>query len=119
MAEQAMPSHGLARIDPLLIATSAGWTPPDLPAPLTTFVGRDAEIATVSAMLGDPANRLVTLTGPGGVGKTRLALRVVADLRDEFDDGVAFVALDRCRHRGRRPARSAPARTRRPAASPG
>ena len=94
MADHAMPSPNLARIEPLPVAPHAGWTPPALPAPLTAFVGRDAEIAAVSALLRDPAVRLLTLTGPGGVGKTRLALRVAADLRDEVDDGVAFVALD-------------------------
>jgi predicted ATPase/DNA-binding CsgD family transcriptional regulator len=66
-----------------------------LPAPLSALIGRQEEIAAVSALLTDPAVRLVTLTGPGGVGKTRLALAVAAGLeaRAAFPDGIAFVAL--------------------------
>ena len=61
--------------------------------PLTALVGREREIAAITALLHDPAVRLVTLTGPGGVGKTRLALAVASELEREFTDGVAFVEL--------------------------
>jgi non-specific serine/threonine protein kinase len=63
------------------------------PMPLTSIIGREAELATTAALLRDPAIRLVTLTGPGGVGKTRLALQLAADLAPVFADGVAFVEL--------------------------
>lgn len=66
---------------------------PPLPVPLTAFIGREREIASVRERLLDPRTRLVTLTGPGGTGKTRLALEVARGARDAFFDGVTFVSL--------------------------
>ena len=63
----------------------------NLPAQLTSFVGRDEELNRVSKLLGE--SRLVILTGPGGTGKTRLAIETAARLRDEMPDGVWFVPL--------------------------
>ncbi len=65
-----------------------------LPAPLTSLVGAEESVATVAAVLKRPGVRLLTLTGPGGVGKTRLALAAGARLLDEFRDGVFFVPLE-------------------------
>ncbi|MER7367949.1 NB-ARC domain-containing protein, partial [Nonomuraea wenchangensis] len=62
-----------------------------LPAELNSFVGRRREIAEVKRLLGE--GRLVTLAGVGGVGKTRLALRVAFDLRRAYHDGVWLVEL--------------------------
>ncbi len=62
-----------------------------LPAELTTFVGRRRELSEARRLLG--TSRMLTLTGPGGVGKTRLALRVAAEARRTFPDGVWFVEL--------------------------
>jgi predicted ATPase/DNA-binding CsgD family transcriptional regulator len=69
----------------------------NLPAELTSFVGRRSEISEVKRMLS--AARLVTLTGVGGVGKTRLALRVAAEVRRAFADGVWLVELAALRDR--------------------
>ena len=65
----------------------------NLPRHVTTFVGRVAEIADCVSLLNDPACHLLTLTGPGGVGKTRLAVEVGVRMTDIFADGVYFVPL--------------------------
>src|ERR687897_100949 len=64
-----------------------------LPVPLTPLVGREADIAAVSGLLMEPAVRLLTLPGPGGTGKTRLALAVAERLLSDVADGVTFVPL--------------------------
>jgi predicted ATPase/class 3 adenylate cyclase len=65
--------------------------PNNLPAPVDSFIGRQMEVAEIAEAIR--ADRLVTLTGPGGSGKTRLALEVAASLVPTFADGVWFVAL--------------------------
>jgi non-specific serine/threonine protein kinase len=64
-----------------------------LPSPRTPLVGRAQEVASACALLLDAAVPLLTLTGPGGVGKTRLAVAIARDVAPSFADGVAFVDL--------------------------
>jgi predicted ATPase len=68
-------------------------SPRSLPAAATSLFGRDQAIAEVVGLIERPDVALVTLTGPGGIGKTRLALAVGERLRDRFDAGTAFVPL--------------------------
>ncbi|MEP6914983.1 MAG: AAA family ATPase, partial [Acidobacteriota bacterium] len=65
----------------------------NLPSQFTALVGRATEIASIAEMLLDAGVRLLTLTGPGGTGKTRLAIQVADDLASRFDGGVVFVNL--------------------------
>jgi predicted ATPase/class 3 adenylate cyclase len=69
--------------------------PNNLPTQLTSFVGRETELEEAGRLLA--ANRLVTMTGPGGTGKTRLSLQVAANAADDFPDGIFFVALETVR----------------------
>jgi predicted ATPase/class 3 adenylate cyclase len=87
------------RVYQLVIADVPGEFPPirsleiptNLPARLTTFVGRERELAKIDRLLD--SGRLVTLTGPGGTGKTRLAQKAAFEVLDRFTDGVFFVDL--------------------------
>jgi predicted ATPase/DNA-binding SARP family transcriptional activator len=87
-------------------AQASRWSsaPPRLPAAPTAapaaietstlpFLGREEELGTIGAALADPACRILTLIGPGGMGKTRLALHAAAQAQDRFDDGVYQVSL--------------------------
>jgi predicted ATPase/class 3 adenylate cyclase len=69
--------------------------PNNLPTQLTSFVGRDRELEEAGRLL--EVSRLVTLTGPGGTGKTRLSLQVAANAADRYEDGIFFVPLETVR----------------------
>src|SRR4029079_19596083 len=85
---QVMASGLPPALPPLATQRRAGH---NLPRPLTAFVGRERELAQVKQALSQ--ERLVTLTGPGGVGKTRLAISAAAESLDAFPDGVWLVGL--------------------------
>ena len=65
----------------------------NLPAATTPFIGRVKEIAALTHLCRDEGRRLITILGPGGIGKTRLALEVAAQLLDSTSDGIFFVRL--------------------------
>jgi predicted ATPase/class 3 adenylate cyclase len=71
--------------------------PNNLPTQASTFIGRDTELREIRASIERESIRLLTLTGPGGTGKTRLALEVAADEIDRFDHGVFFIDLSAIR----------------------
>jgi predicted ATPase len=86
----AVPRRGQSVVQPNVAL-------PGLPSPLFPLVGREREVADVCTLLRRDDVRLVTLTGAGGVGKTRLALQVAADLAGDFAHGAAFVSLSAVR----------------------
>jgi non-specific serine/threonine protein kinase len=94
---ETLPKRGyryvgpVVRLDDAPAPIAAGPPPTRLPEPLTSFVGREREQADVAALL--PQHRLVTLIGAGGVGKTRLALRVASAAAAGYPDGVWLVEL--------------------------
>lgn len=72
---------------------AAGKEAHNLPADTTPFMGRESELAAIGRLLTHDRQRLVTIVGPGGMGKTRLALAVGAALLEQFDDGVYLIDL--------------------------
>ena len=85
---------------PRALPPRAEEAPDNLPWQPTTLVGREREIAALRRMIEDPSVRLVTLTGAGGAGKTRLAIHVAEEMLDRFPDGVYFVNLGTLRDAG-------------------
>ncbi len=87
----AVPKRAGAAPSPAEVGVDGFAAPPA--APPTPLVGREQDVAAVSSLLEGGEARLLTLTGPGGVGKTRLALEVMGGAKEMFTDSVAFVAL--------------------------
>lgn len=79
------------RVDPETRSTVR--SPSNMPVQRTAFIGRDREVANLRQLLSRGDVRLVTLTGPGGIGKTRLAVQVVTEMGDSFTGSVCFVSL--------------------------
>jgi predicted ATPase/DNA-binding SARP family transcriptional activator len=90
------PSPAISRLEERILlqdpALDAGATPPtNLPTPVSSFIGREEELWVLERLIGD--HRLVTVTGPGGAGKTRLAIEVARRIAGAFADGVWFIDL--------------------------
>jgi predicted ATPase/DNA-binding SARP family transcriptional activator len=90
-AYEAALSQAAASSAPL--PTLAAPMPRPLPQPPTPFLGREVELHEIGRLLADPHCRLLTITGPGGMGKTRLALQTAVAQQPHFRDGVAYVSL--------------------------
>jgi predicted ATPase/class 3 adenylate cyclase/Tfp pilus assembly protein PilF len=84
------PSFPIRKFPPLKTLNAVRH---NLPLPVSSFIGRTTEVAEIRALLSKPENRLVTMLGTGGTGKTRLSQHVAAECADEFPDGVWFVEL--------------------------
>jgi predicted ATPase/transcriptional regulator with XRE-family HTH domain len=93
LAAPTVPVNRLAAPNAPVGVAEQSTAPMNLPAPTTRLVGRGAELAQAGALLLREDVRLLTLTGPGGVGKTRMAVAAAAAQRDAFLDGIWFVAL--------------------------
>ena len=95
------PSLELRDLQHAILNQDPGLQPPspdpltgvEVPTPATRLIGRERELGEVQRLLGSPDVRLVTITGPGGIGKTRLALEVGARSDETFVNGVVFVGL--------------------------
>jgi predicted ATPase/DNA-binding XRE family transcriptional regulator len=93
LSHQELVRFEAAARAPALRADVHSVRPAGLPSQLTPFIGREQEVEEVTHRLLHPDVRLLTLTGPGGVGKTRLGLEVARRVLDRFDERVCFVAL--------------------------
>ncbi len=92
--EQLLRLEAPAAPAPLPEKRPTAIRPSALPVPATPFIGREAELAHLAELLADPACRLVTIVGPGGMGKTRLALQTAVGHQPVFADGVVWVSLN-------------------------
>jgi len=88
--ERIKPTHPFPRVNQLPQAQTFS---PHIPIPSSPLIGRETELSTLLQMLEDTQCRLVTITGMGGIGKTRLAIETASAAKDNFADGVGFIEL--------------------------
>jgi predicted ATPase/DNA-binding SARP family transcriptional activator len=91
LAQEVAPAPRIP-VAPAVTIEPAG-EPAGIPVPPTQTIGRDAELERLCDLLRQPVTRLVTIVGPGGVGKTRLAIVAARALEEELEDGAHFVSL--------------------------
>jgi predicted ATPase/class 3 adenylate cyclase len=105
LKDLSQPEHIFQLVHPALAGefpplATLSYRPNNLPTQTSEFLGRETQVAAIRDLLDADAVRLLTLTGPGGIGKTRLALQAAADQIDRFEDGVFFVDLSTVRSAG-------------------
>jgi predicted ATPase/class 3 adenylate cyclase len=103
LKDLSQPQHIFQLLHPGLASdfpplATLGQRPNNLPTQTSEFLGREAQLGAIRDLLDSAGVRLLTLTGPGGIGKTRLALQAAAEQVDRFDDGVYFVDLSPARN---------------------
>jgi len=91
--KKTLPFPSLEEEGVLRLCSAPMFTEQYLPTPLTPLIGREKEMGTLCSLLQQPSVRLLTLTGPGGAGKTRLALQIATEVESIFADGICFVSL--------------------------
>jgi predicted ATPase/DNA-binding SARP family transcriptional activator len=91
LSTPSAPEHASREIEP--VAPAETRQPAKLPFFRTSFVGREVEIHEIQTTVADPDCRLLTVVGPGGIGKTRLAVHAALNLERRFEQGICFVAL--------------------------
>lgn len=96
-ARQRAAFHAAARPGEAVLNASSPDPPNNLPVASTALVGRERDLEDIAGRLRFGRQRLMTLTGPGGVGKTRLALQAASEVLESFDDGVFLVDLSAIR----------------------
>ncbi len=92
LAERFDDSRGRSGDGATPVADATTWS--RMPVPFSRLIGREQEVAEIVELLASRSNRLVTLVGPGGIGKSRLAIAVADAVADQFPDGSVFVALE-------------------------